>query len=127
MSAGGRPVGCHSKRNSSLLDLRIAIILEHLILQDTLLAVLANEKLSPVVTFDAEIPVKQVEQINPTHILIESDVPWCDRLLVDLLQLDNVIVIRLSLQHNQLQIYKRLDHNVRHASDLVSVLQGALA
>lgn len=102
--------------------LRVVLVGEHIYLRNSLEAIFTQAGLSFEAIFQQETSVDEICACQPTHILIESDVFWCDQLTLQLLQLNNITIIRFNLSNNYVHIMNHYQKCIKQARDLLDLL-----
>ncbi|GAB4274716.1 MAG: hypothetical protein Kow0080_23400 [Candidatus Promineifilaceae bacterium] len=102
--------------------LRIVLIGEHIYLRNSLEAIFKQAGLSFDAIFQQETTIDEIRDCHPSHILIESGVPWCDKLVLQLLQLNDITIIRFNLSDNNVHIMNHHKKCIKQARDLLDLL-----
>jgi uncharacterized membrane protein YobD (UPF0266 family) len=106
----------------TLAALRIVLVGEHIYLRNSLEAIFKQAGLAFEAIFQQTAAVDEIRACQPTHILIESGVFWCDQLALQLLQLDNITIIRFNLSNNNVHIMNHYQKCIKQARDLLDLL-----
>lgn len=102
--------------------LRVVLVGEHIYLRHSLEAIFKQADLPFEAIFQQSTAVEEIHACQPTHILIESGVVWCDQLALQLLQLDNITIIRFNLSSNYVHIMNHYQKCIKQAQDLLDLL-----
>ncbi|MFQ5398466.1 MAG: hypothetical protein ACE5E7_02595 [Anaerolineae bacterium] len=94
-------------------------------LRDVVAALLEQTSLKLIGDFHSQVSIDQIRSHSPSHILVEAGFQCGGGFLEELLQLDGVTVVKISLENDQLQIFRRLEHSLTRFSDLADILRNS--
>ncbi|HFE67551.1 MAG TPA: hypothetical protein ENJ93_09845 [Chloroflexi bacterium] len=102
---------------------RIILFWETPFLHDAIQALLAEAGLSLAADFNHPVTAVAVQTLSPTHILLEANVRWQERLLPELLRLEeNVTILQINMAGNQVNIFQHQANTLTQFSDFVDLL-----
>ncbi len=105
-----------------MTESRILLIWEHPFLRDTVSALLKEAGLTFVADLDSYVSINDIKAYAPTHILVETSSVQHQALIAPLLEQEEIVIIRINLDDNQLQVIQRQDRAISRSSDLLDLL-----
>ena len=102
---------------------RIILFWETPFLHDAIQALLTEAGLSLAADFNHPVTAVAVQALSPTHILLEANVRWQERLLPELLRLEeNVTILQFNMSGNQVNIFQHQANTLTQFSDFIDLL-----
>lgn len=105
-----------------MLATRVLLIWEHPLLRDTVIALLNQAGVALLADYDFQVSLADIKAHAPSHVLVESGCQRYQELIPPLLE-EEIMIIRLNLDDNRLQVIQRQDLAIVQSSDLLNLLQ----